>query len=654
MAERLSASAGWDLVKAILSLQPAKGAPASGTATFMRRDPDGTCWVLLPGAEAETPVNGDVVAAANPGDEVRYETRDGTLTLTGNTTDPAAGVSRASQIAATVVRPVRIAVDTAHGLAKAAEKVANAINQHFWSDDSGIHVTQATQEEWLAENSGPNVLINSAGQLFRDGLSNLLSMTTESGARALAIWDGAGNAAANVIASFGEIIRLGRATAGHTLVTPSGMSVYGADGSHLGTFGAAETVESSVISESPEVGVAYALPSSAMALLTVTLSYTALTYGTDYETSEGAMTLLASSTVEALLSRGSSTSEDDEGSDATTASLSCTYVTSSEPGLSLGAELTTGGLLINVPSRFTWGNTLRLEHGRASANAGITVGRTDTGVSANFGVGIGGINHGVWSAPLNRWLIWGDRSLVHLSPFTVADGMIRMITKKVTSRAPSSNAYGEGLWLYDSSEVAVGGMRQVHLASGRRGLNIVATRKISGVAANNQLYQTVDSSGRPITMTNASVHLTRTTDASGTTDNNPALVIGSESGEHVEYDGNEIQAKDTPTSTGTLALNADGGDVTVNGVRVPLLTHGWVGQENSVPAGGYKDVSVSFGRTYGSAPHVLVGLNSTSTAAPLGEVSVGVYSVSKTGFVARMFNNGTSARTPGFYWLAVG
>lgn len=101
------------------------------------------------------------------------------------------------------------AIAAAHAVADAAQAVANAVNQHFFADTNGIHVTEATQEDWNTDHSGANVLINSIGQLFRDGLNNLLTLTTENGARALTIWDGLGNAAGNVVARFGSTIRLG-------------------------------------------------------------------------------------------------------------------------------------------------------------------------------------------------------------------------------------------------------------------------------------------------------------------------------------------------------------------------------------------------------------------------------------------------------------
>lgn len=106
---------------------------------------------------------------------------------------------------------IKTIASSAAETAEAAQEVAEATNQHFFADDNGIHVTEATQEEWDASNTGANVLINSIGQLFRDGLNNLLTLTTQDDARALTIWDGLGNGANNILAQFsGNRIRLGK------------------------------------------------------------------------------------------------------------------------------------------------------------------------------------------------------------------------------------------------------------------------------------------------------------------------------------------------------------------------------------------------------------------------------------------------------------
>jgi len=115
-------------------------------------------------------------------------------------------------------------------VAQDALDAANATGQHFWSDSDGIHVTEATQEDWNDPNSsdyhsGANVLINALGQLFRDGLNNLLAVLPTG----IAIYDGNGNAQTNIVASLlNSGIRLGNSNSCHVditsntlLITPS-------------------------------------------------------------------------------------------------------------------------------------------------------------------------------------------------------------------------------------------------------------------------------------------------------------------------------------------------------------------------------------------------------------------------------------------------
>lgn len=97
-------------------------------------------------------------------------------------------------------------VESVADIAQEALDVAEATGQHFWSDSDGIHVTEVTKEAWQTTPSGANVLINSAGQLFRSVLNNLLAVLPTG----IAIYDGQGNAASNILAQFtANIIRLG-------------------------------------------------------------------------------------------------------------------------------------------------------------------------------------------------------------------------------------------------------------------------------------------------------------------------------------------------------------------------------------------------------------------------------------------------------------
>jgi hypothetical protein len=125
---------------------------------------------------------------------------------------------------------MRALANSAKTIANAAQAVAEAVSQHFFADTNGIHVTEATQEDWDESHTGANVLINSIGQLFRDGLNNLLTLTTENGARALTIWDGLGNAAGNIRAIIGAVIQLGKTDESHVMLDYHSMQMVDGDG----------------------------------------------------------------------------------------------------------------------------------------------------------------------------------------------------------------------------------------------------------------------------------------------------------------------------------------------------------------------------------------------------------------------------------------
>lgn len=199
-------SAVWDFAKEVVgAARPDRGRT---TATVTRVDADGTTWVTV-GDGGEAPA-ASVAAGVSVGDTVTIEWDGSAMGIRSNVSNP----SPAGSV-------VRRAVERTRSVADAAQRVADAVNQHFFADGHGIHVTEATQEEWDESHSGANVLINSVGQLFRDGLNNLLTLTTENNARALTIWDGLGNAASNVRAVFGETITLGNASSGSVVTIDS-------------------------------------------------------------------------------------------------------------------------------------------------------------------------------------------------------------------------------------------------------------------------------------------------------------------------------------------------------------------------------------------------------------------------------------------------
>ena len=84
------------------------------------------------------------------------------------------------------------------------------------------------------------------------------------------------------------------------------------------------------------------------------------------------------------------------------------------------------------------------------------------------------------------------------------------------------------------------------------------------------------------------------------------------------------------------------------------IDSGWKSLSSAVASGTYTDVSVTFNKTFSSAPHVVCGFCSTSTGATFGRCSCAVHSITTTGCKIRMFNGDTAARQPEFYWIAVG
>ena len=70
------------------------------------------------------------------------------------------------------------ALTTACATAESALTIAEGVDEHFWYDNTGAHVTQVTQDEWNDStdpnyHSGGNTLITSAGMAVRDGMREL-------------------------------------------------------------------------------------------------------------------------------------------------------------------------------------------------------------------------------------------------------------------------------------------------------------------------------------------------------------------------------------------------------------------------------------------------------------------------------------------------
>lgn len=114
------------------------------------------------------------------------------------------------------------------GKGDAMQEAINATQQYFWTDSNGIHVTQVPQDDWTDQDSpsyhsGPNVLLNSLGMVFRSGMTALASFTTS----AVEFFTSGVS-----VASFGSALaRIGIESGYHVEVNNSGFKV--TDGTHV-------------------------------------------------------------------------------------------------------------------------------------------------------------------------------------------------------------------------------------------------------------------------------------------------------------------------------------------------------------------------------------------------------------------------------------
>lgn len=155
------------------------------TQAQVLRVENGVAWVHIPGGVEETPVKLTVNAEA--GDTVQVRIGGGRAWITGNATNPptddktAIKSGKIAQIAQKKASTAKEIADGADSKAKDALKLAEGINEHFWHNNTGAHITQVTQEEYEndPENSGGNLLMTSEGMAIRDGEHELTTATKD-------------------------------------------------------------------------------------------------------------------------------------------------------------------------------------------------------------------------------------------------------------------------------------------------------------------------------------------------------------------------------------------------------------------------------------------------------------------------------------------
>ena len=166
----------------IISQSNSKKTGPYDTPAKVKRIEGNTVWVSIPGGIDETPIEKTVNCSV--GDNVQVRVSGGRAWITGNATAPPTDDTTAIKADTTANKAQVIAVDAketaeaVEGIATTAKTIAEGVNEHFWYDNTGAHVTEVTQEEWndISDpnyHSGGNTLITTQGMAIRNGLDNL-------------------------------------------------------------------------------------------------------------------------------------------------------------------------------------------------------------------------------------------------------------------------------------------------------------------------------------------------------------------------------------------------------------------------------------------------------------------------------------------------
>ena len=177
-----------DLAQIISQSKNKKTGPYD-TQAKVKRIEGNTVWVSIPGGIDETPI--DKTVNCSVGDNVQVRVSGGRAWITGNATAPPTDDTTAIKADTTANKAQVIAVDAketaeavegiavnASTTATTAKTIAEGVNEHFWHDSGGAHVTEVTQEEWNDPadpnyHFGGNTLITTQGMAIRNGLTPL-------------------------------------------------------------------------------------------------------------------------------------------------------------------------------------------------------------------------------------------------------------------------------------------------------------------------------------------------------------------------------------------------------------------------------------------------------------------------------------------------
>ena len=116
----------------------------------------------------------------------------------------------------------------------------------------------------------------------------------------------------------------------------------------------------------------------------------------------------------------------------------------------------------------------------------------------------------------------------------------------------------------------------------------------------------------------------------------------------VDWNGNVNIASGAKYKINGTALSAsDVGAVATSKIKGGHETFG------SIATGSYADKSVTFSPAFANVPNMTATLSTSGTAGNIGNVTVSVFNISKTGATIRVFNNRGSALSPAVEWIAI-
>ena len=195
-----------ELSKAITNA--VKEAQSQGTSPYdtpaeVVRIEDGTAWVHIPGGVDETPAK--MTVNCQPGDVVQVRVADGRAWITGNATAPPTDDKEAIEAKNIAIKATATANESHELAEEALSKIAGDSNQYFWhveeGTDTGSHITEVPQDEFVANPQGANIIIRSIGLALRDALTELVQVAS-------------------------NLIRIGEPGKARTEISPTKFSIY--------------------------------------------------------------------------------------------------------------------------------------------------------------------------------------------------------------------------------------------------------------------------------------------------------------------------------------------------------------------------------------------------------------------------------------------